>query len=69
MPIIRCRALAGRLVIAPVVLVARYVNLAKILAPFEGQAMTAKNLYIHLILSGETEKLHFHRRKEDLVIT
>ena len=42
MPIIGCRALAGRLVIAPVVLVARYVILAKILAPFEGQAITAK---------------------------
>ena len=43
MPIIRCRALAGRLVIAPVVLVARYVNLAKILAPFDCLAMTAMN--------------------------
>lgn len=69
MPINRCWALVGRFVTVPVVLVARYVNLAKILALIESPAMTARNECNRLIVSGKTEKLHFPRQKEDLVNT
>lgn len=68
-PINRCWALVGRFVTIPVALVARYVNLAKILALSESPAMIARNHRNRQIVSGETEKLHFPRQNEDLVNT
>lgn len=53
----------------PVALVARYVNLAKILALIESPAMIARNHCNRLIVSGKIEKLHYPRQNEDLVNT
>lgn len=69
MPINRCWALVGGFVNVPVALVARYVNLAKILALIESPAMIARNYCNRLIVTGKNEKLHIHRQKEDLVNT